>query len=996
MLARRLETYSRRLALVGLGVCAMVVALWLNVSTAPVSQVRASHGVLDLSNWEFASMGPVKLDGDWEFHWRTLMEPGDFAGGQDYPVSTYLGIPGSWDGHMVAGEKLGGDGYGTLRLVVRTPDLDGRLLGLKIPFISSAYRLWVNGELAAANGVVGDSPDTVRGQMLHRTIFFPANGAEIEIVAQTANYQLNRGVVRSILLGTQEQIMRLRGWRLGLELLVAGCLLVMGLHYLLLFGLRRREISFLLFSVLCLLIALRTVLYGEMVFSSLFPHLNVQSLMKVAALTFTLGVPAFAFFVHNLYPEEMGWRWVRAMVVGSAAMSAAVVTLPHKVFMPVMIAYEVLAAFFLVYTAVALTRAAWTRRQGAAVSLAGSAILSGTVFNDILYDNVMVQTGSLVPFGLLAFVLAQSMVLSVRLSEAFAANERLSEELLVANQMKDEFFANTSHELRTPLDGMVGLADSLLRGAAGPLTDQQRSSLSLLVASGRRLGNLVNDLLDLTRLRYKDLVLHQEAVELSQVVDIVLGIHRFLINGRDLELVNKVPPELPLVWADVDRVQQILHNLVDNAVKYTNAGTVTVSASVHGEYVEVIVSDTGQGIPEEKLASVLSAPVSSNEDRSSASEMGLGLAIVQQLVQLHGGCVWVSSKPDIGSQFGFSLPVSKRQTGPAREAAAAIWLSEPAAEDSGALRSAEVERDLEGAVDLPKAKLRQKILVVDDDPVQRQVLVHQLAVGGHEAEGIASGMAALQRLEHEPVDLLVVDLLMPGMSGYQVCRAVRRRYSKEELPILLLSGGRQSEALITGLNAGANDFLAKPFGFRELVNRVENLLALKRSVQLANIDSLTGVYTRRHFFELAEGAFGSAKLYRHPLAVFMLDIDHFKEFNDTYGHAIGDSVLRLVAERCRYQLRAGDIVGRYGGEEFAVLLPQTDLTTAAAVAQRIKNAVSDQPFAVEQEKDLVVTVSVGVAALVSETEDVDELIAQADAGLLQAKTQGRNMIVVQE
>src|SRR5262249_21537595 len=175
----------------------------------------------------------------------------------------------------------------------------------------------------------------------------------------------------------------------------------------------------------------------------------------------------------------------------------------------------------------------------------------------------------------------------------------------------DEFLANTSHELRTPLNGMIGIAESMLEGATGPLSLEQKYNMTLLTQSGKRLTNLVNDILDFSRLRHRELSLHLRPVSLREMVEMVLQLDHILVGTKDLQLINEVPEALPLVHADEDRLQQILHNLIGNAIKFTPSGTVKVSATVvrppqtaastlpHTPHVAVSISDTGIGIPED-------------------------------------------------------------------------------------------------------------------------------------------------------------------------------------------------------------------------------------------------------------------------------------------------------------------------------------------------------------------------------------------------------------
>ncbi len=231
-----------------------------------------------------------------------------------------------------------------------------------------------------------------------------------------------------------------------------------------------------------------------------------------------------------------------------------------------------------------------------------------------------------------------------------------------ANKLKDEFLANTSHELRTPLHGIIGIADSMTDGATGELTQEQRLNLSLIGTSGRRLSIMINDILDLSRLKHRDIQLQKKPLDMLAVTQVVFMLLQPLVERKKLKLMNNISPDTPAVLADEDRIQQILQNLVGNAIKFTEKGAITVSAHVSGKDLMVTVSDTGIGIAPDKLSAVFESfeQVDGSIERRYPGA-GLGLTITRQLVQLHGGRIWVESKPGKGSEFFFTVPVSREK-----------------------------------------------------------------------------------------------------------------------------------------------------------------------------------------------------------------------------------------------------------------------------------------------------------------------------------------------
>ncbi len=262
--------------------------------------------------------------------------------------------------------------------------------------------------------------------------------------------------------------------------------------------------------------------------------------------------------------------------------------------------------------------------------------------------------------GLLLLLIAGALfgLFHYRRQRRIARLERArSENLRRINQLKAQFLANTSHELRMPLQGIIGLAEGLLERIE---ESQHRRHLSLIVASGHRLNNMVSDILDFSRLRHADIELQRTAVDLHALTELVLDLCLPLATGKTLRLINSVPEDLPPIDGDENRLQQILFNLVGNAIKFTESGHVKVSARPESaEYLRIWVEDTGIGIPNDKQQLIFE-PFEQVDGSISRHHTGtgLGLSIARELVELHGGQLWVHSANGLGSIFYFTLPTA--------------------------------------------------------------------------------------------------------------------------------------------------------------------------------------------------------------------------------------------------------------------------------------------------------------------------------------------------
>ncbi|MCT7982647.1 AAA family ATPase [Laspinema sp. A4] len=511
----------------------------------------------------------------------------------------------------------------------------------------------------------------------------------------------------------------------------------------------------------------------------------------------------------------------------------------------------------------------------------------------ILYLENNITTGAFTPDRLEVLKLLSSQAaISIDNARLYTNLLTSSEELETKNralqdldELKDEFLASTSHELCTPLNGIIGITESMLDGATGELSELQRANLSLVVSSGQTLAQLVQDLLDFSKLKHKNIQLDLKPLGMREITNVVLTICQPLVGGKTLQLVNGVGKDVPLVDADENRVQQILHNLVGNAIKYTDSGTVEVSAAVlsgqeglmtedeEGEtddggwsrvryprsilqgkvtrpamdaenqhlYLAITVSDTGIGITQSKLSQIFE--LFEQNDRASLrayGSVGLGLSIAKQLVELHEGKIWVESGVGEGSRFTFTLPISANQVQTPE-----IPLPEPS-------EPVVTEEEL-APVALPIAPVEGwrtrsngefQILIVDDEPINLQVLVNHLSLENYAIATANNGPEALSELENglRP-DLILLDVMMPKMTGYEVCQRIREKFPANELPVVLLTARNQASDMMEAFGSGANDYLTKPISKNELLARI------KMHIQLSKINLAYARFVPREFIQ---------------------------------------------------------------------------------------------------------------------------------------------------
>lgn len=419
------------------------------------------------------------------------------------------------------------------------------------------------------------------------------------------------------------------------------------------------------------------------------------------------------------------------------------------------------------------------------------------------------------------------------LNDSLNTLEQKNVELQKMDRLKDEFLSNTSHELKTPLNGIIGIADSLIDGAAGNLNQKVNQNLNMISVSGKRLTNLVNDILDFSKLKNQELIVQQKALDLKSLVNLVLLLSEHLLNGKEILFENLIPEPSPIVLGDENRLQQIFLNLLGNAIKFSERGTITIASKlISPDTLQISVSDTGIGIPEDKFESIFQS--FEQVDASISREYGgtgLGLSITKKLVELHGGKIWLTSNLGSGSTFYFTLPLTS---------------DIPIITKSENYISNHIQpyTNLDEELFTPINVGETKILIVDDEEINLQVLENHLSLAGYQVFHAINGEVALSILEKEEIHLVLLDIMMPRLSGYDVCKIIRETHTHGSLPVILLTAKNIISDLVYGFNCGANDYLTKPFQKEELLTRI------KTHLEIANLNKSYARFVPNDYLKL--------------------------------------------------------------------------------------------------------------------------------------------------
>ncbi|WP_166240932.1 hybrid sensor histidine kinase/response regulator [Paenibacillus turpanensis] len=803
--------------LLGLGIAAFLALYYIGQAylsrSMQTPQVR--DGVIDLTEWDFTKEETVKLQGSWQFYWNQLLLPN-----QEGERTGYLNVPGQWnrDGYPAKGAV-------TYRMLVKVKP-SSMIYGMRVSNVQMASAVYVNGVELGRSGQPAMTKNEYKPENKPYTLYFPIEGDTAEIILHAANFDfINGGITYNIHFGSMKAINHLDKRITGLDVLVVMALGLIGLYHLGIFLKRRQEKSLLYFGLYCIVAAFAFGCLSDKLFIQIFYWLPFELSHKLQLIVINGSIIMLALFIRTLCSTIVPAWFFRSVFIIYGLFSLFGALVPFQIYSHFTFIFSALQVVVYVSVIWMLSASKENRygnynRQSIIILILGFYALLICLIDNSLYILGQLPNNYLGNFSTMAFAFLISMMLSFRFSDAYKTIETMTEKLLESDRLKDEFLINTSHELQTPLNGILNISQSMLEEAGGSISEKQHLNLIIVQESARRLSALVGDILDMERIKRNDLLLHMAAVDVRVTVSIVLEVAKHLASGKEIRIVNRIPEDLPPVHADENRLRQILLNLIGNAIKFTDQGEVEIIAEPDGDRMKIIVQDSGIGIALSDWKHVFEPFNQAEGERSQGyGGVGLGLSISRQLVHLMDGDIFIErSEPGVGTRIAFVLPVSEARSAPVRLPRKHEMSVQPAQKEP-----------LNGGDSKPGVFT---LLAVDDEESNLQVLRNLFAGEEYSLYTAANGREALRILQtNRTIDLVLLDVMMPQLSGYEVCREIRSKHTLFDLPVIILTVRSTPQDIAAGLAAGANDFIAKPFNAVEVRARVKTLLELKKSVR---------------------------------------------------------------------------------------------------------------------------------------------------------------------
>ncbi|MDM5246107.1 ATP-binding protein [Lysinibacillus sp. G4S2] len=783
--------------------------LWLALFLPTSNQPIAQEGIFDIRNQQLSDKEILHLNGEWLYYPGLLIDPLNMDNNK-YPrlsEQTIQKIP-------MRNSEATTQRYGTyhLKILLNHNAPKDNLYAIRIPAVSTASTLYINGELVGQSGKVATDSTSHKGQAAPYTVYFTNEQPEIDLILHVSNFDTPASpIITKRVLFSSASAMAHHELITDISLTTISVMLVMfALFSILVFLFIYRKPIVLLFTVGFLLpLADEIISYDRSILAWL--HLDYVWSFKLSTIIYLGASFFFVQFMRVLlvkYRNAKCFQWILAFYVLGVFLT---------VILPIDWLYTINFLFFILYGISFLFVVALALREYLENQKKSSAFIALTALgstNGIIWGfvkSIYVFDIPIYPFDYLFVMLGFSSYWFKHFVENKEQINQLNATLQKDNALKDEFLSNSSQKLWDPMNKMITLGQTIYDNPNNKLAVDDKQNLKLLIDIGRSMSFTLNDILDFTRLKEGYLHLNKKNVSIQGVVYGVFDMLRFITSGKQIQMKSTISRTFPNVMADENRLIQILFNFLYTAIKYTGACAIEISAHTENDLAVIHIRDTGLGMADD-IRSRLFSP--SEQGNDNYDEIGIGLLISKKLIELHGGTLQIHSIPNKGSDIYFTLPLAEESLSKEQSYIEQEDIFSPVEENT---LSNIVEKQF-------------KILMVDDDSVNLTIMRSLFATTEYAVTTITSSEKVLEVLQQDEWDLVIIDAMLPYISGYALIEIIREHYSLLELPILLLTARNYPEDVYTGLVRGANDYVTKPINSIELKVRSRALIDLKYSI----------------------------------------------------------------------------------------------------------------------------------------------------------------------
>ncbi len=782
---------------------------------------RAEGGIIDLCRLDFSEDNTIKLDGEWEFYWNELPTPSDFRDGTLFKKRKHITVPGIW-----RRSGLNSEGHATYRLLINFPKKaseEKRHLAMSIPTIYSAYTLWINGRIFAEFGTIGSSDERHRFGVGRKIAFFDIESDSAEIIINVSNYGFGwSGVTSSFTLGSASSILKMREMELTFNLITVVMLIFTSLYHLVFFFFRRDSREYLYFAFVALFFALTIVVWRESGFFNTGSYFFCEWVFVPA--TTAAALCAF-LYIYHLFPSIVSIRYIYPIVVIEATFISLRIFSPKQLHVDQLFLQFLMVSYLIFYAFYISVKAIKENRESSIFFLVSVVPLATFTLHDILLSIRIISGGLFIaPMGLIPLMIMQSVFMAKRFANSFRKSEKLlkdlsqkndeiekaNERLENLNHIKNKFLEGTYHEIKTPLNGLISLTESAIKTV---YSDNKSYSplyyLKSILNLEKRLSYLIKYMVQISAIKQKTVALNMESIDLRRVIDTTLALTRPFIKLKAIDIEVQISDRVSSVLTDENCILQILYNLISNSINFMDEGSITVSANRKESSVQIKISDTAIGILENRIKQIIDrfeqdTTVETLLDSRKISESGE----TTQTINLHGYEITCRSKPWSGTLFTFTLPACDEKP-------------EDESDKCDLQHLLNFRDEIENDSEQDNLPSNSTILLADSEKRSHNLIYNFLFGSRCIIKQFSEGQSLLAHIENEEKpDLVILDSILSDMDGYDLCLKIRNIYNHFEMPVLILTAGSRAEEMDKVFNAGANDYIKKPFSKTELLSRI--------------------------------------------------------------------------------------------------------------------------------------------------------------------------------
>ncbi len=806
------------------------------INRFPSYNIRAAeNGVLSLADWDTSKKGLLTAGGTWEFYPGELITPNkeEDTFKQYNHLKRYVKVPDDWRDY----EEYTSNPFhlGTFRLVAELPE-DGSF-GIISNSIQYSVAVYLNGTRVYDSGLTLKELEYLVPSRQSITGITNSEARKMEIVIQVADYPgAMGGILHTVKLGTAHELLRARDLGRAVDFFVISSCIVLGLCLIILYCWRKGTKNSFYFGMFLLMQGIYISTIGEKVITDIISMPRVSMVfysfqIQIMYLSFFFLLLLINYFFHKYAKRKIIiFLSILILVIGSflnwvpedSVFNMNLSIYQHKIIIAAII---IISFGYILYVMGKAFRRGVEAAEYMFIIITAFICYLITMVLEFLFE---LEVGKIPTFMMLILVLTQILFMNYRTKLAFRKVEQLSNQLLVYDKMKDKFLVKTSKELQKPVNKIVSNTEMLLEGEKGVLNLHQQQKVVEINREGKHIFTILEELLEASG-ENQEIVINTEDIDYKVLIGIVED-YEYLVHEKNLKLIHTIPNDLPNLRADKTKLRQIFYHLLQNAVKFTEEGEITVTAVIHGNAAFLSVKDTGTGI-EKDQKDIIFIPFyqGKKEGNQYLNGLGLGLSIAKNLVEMQGGKIWVVSEPGKGACFTFSLPLGEADH-IVKDSKSSMESMDEKEQAPPPDHKSTCEQNIKGRL---KGLKEEIILAAVRDQESLRELKRLNEVSKYTLVLIDSHTKAMEYALNEKADLLILDQSITDVAALDVCKRIRHRHTLTELPIILLTEESPSKEIQKAVASGVNDFLKRPYSWEELEARIQTLLLVKKSAREA-------------------------------------------------------------------------------------------------------------------------------------------------------------------